>query len=247
MKDIGKLLKIELDRRKRNNPAYSLRSFAAYLEVSPATLSQIISGKRGVSFKKLNMLMDKLGLTPKEQSRAIRMLKRKKSEPQRETVLKDDQFRLISDWFHYAILSLGELSESKSDPRWIASRLNIKVEQANDALMRLERLGIIEIKEGRFRQVADPLNTTSDIPSNSIRRYHKGVLGLAQDRIDRIPVEQRHYTTMTMAVNSKHLAEAKRLTQEYKDDMANLMEDGVADDVYQLSIQLFPLTFKGSK
>lgn len=50
-----------------------------------------------------------------------------------------------------------------------------------------------------------------------------------------------------MAVNSKHLEEAKRLTQDFKDDMANLMEDGPLDDVYQLSIQLFPLTIKDKK
>lgn len=246
MKEIGKILKLELDRRKRNNPAYSLRSFATYLGVSPATLSQIISGKRGVSFKRLNMIMDKLGLTPQEQSRAVRILKRKKQEQQKTTVLREDQFRLISDWHHYAILSLGELPDNKADPR-VAQRLNIKVDEANEALVRLQRMGIVEIANGKFRQVADPLNTTSDIPSSSIRRYHKGVLGLAQNRIDHIPVEQRHYTSITMAVNSKHLEEAKRLTQDFKDDMANLMEDGPLDDVYQLSIQLFPLTIKDKK
>ncbi|MCB0367697.1 MAG: TIGR02147 family protein, partial [Bdellovibrionales bacterium] len=224
-----------------------LRSFAAYLGVSPATLSQIISGKRGVSFKRLNMIMEKLGLTPKEQSRALRAIKRKKQENQKTTVLREDQFRLISDWHHYAILSLGELDDNQADPRWIAQRLNIKVDEANEAIARLQRMGIIQISEGRFRQVADPLNTTSDIPSSSIRRYHKGILGLAQNRIDHIPVDRRHFTSITMAVNTSNLEEAKRITQEYKDDMANLLEEGSLDDVYQLSIQLFPLTVKESK
>ena len=59
MNQIGDILKKELTQRQSNNPAYSLRAFARFLEISPATLSQIISGKRGVSVKRLDHIMNK--------------------------------------------------------------------------------------------------------------------------------------------------------------------------------------------
>jgi len=142
---------------------------------------------------------------------------------------------------------LGELKNCSSDPRWIAKRLNIRVDEANEALVRLERMGIVEIKGSRFKQISDPLKTTTDVPSSSIRRYHKGVLSLAQNKIDQVPIEKREFSTRTMAINTKYLGEAKKLVKEFKEDMTSLLEEGTPDDVYQLSIQLFPLTEKDEK
>ncbi len=239
MNQIRDILKKELERRQKNNSAYSLRAFAKYLDVSPAALSQIMSGKRGVSVKRLNFLMDKLGLSPKQQ---LKVLEIDSSYDRKTVVLKEDEFKLISDWFHYAILSLGELPDNSSDSRWIAKRLNISYKQANEALTRLHRLGIIEIKDGKFRQIGEPLKTTTDIPSSSIRNYHKGILALAQNKIEQVSVDKRDFSSITMAINSKNLKNAKKLTQKYKEQMLELLESGTLNEVYQLSIQLFPLT-----
>lgn len=246
MKDIGQILKFELERRRKANPAYSLRAFARFLEMSPAALSQLISGKRGLSFKRLGSILDKLGLAPEENARAMRSLKRR-GETTKPEVLKEDQFRLIADWYHYAILSLGEIKGASADPRWIARRLGIRVENANEALTRLRRMGLVQIKNGRFKQVPGPLRTSVDVPSSSIRRYHKGILALAQNRMDEIAVERREYTSITMAINSKNVAKAKKIVREFKQDLNDLLEEGELDEVYQLSIQLFPLSIKESE
>jgi uncharacterized protein (TIGR02147 family) len=242
VKDIGQILKIELEQRKKANAAYSLRAFARYLGVSPAALSQLISGKRGLSLKRLNSLLEKLGLTPEESSRALRKLKRRRAESSQVTVLKEDRFRLITDWYHYAILSLGDLPDCKADPRWIAQRLGIRASDANEALARLQRLGLIKIQNGRYKQLSGSIRTTTDVPSSSIRRYHKNILGLAQSRIDEVPVEKREFTSITMAISTKNLEKAKKLTREFKRELSDLLDEGELDEVYQLSIQLFPLS-----
>ena len=107
-------------------------------------------------------------------------------------------------------------------------------------------MGIIQIKEGRFKQITPPLKTTSDIPSGTIRAYHKSILGLAQNKIETVDVKEREYSAITMAVNTKNLAKAKKLTEEFKEEMLQLLEQGNLDEVYQLSIQLFPLSIKES-
>jgi uncharacterized protein (TIGR02147 family) len=239
MRQIDQILKKELEKRQKNNPAYSLRSFAKFLEISPAALSQLMSGKRGISVKRLSKVIEKLSLPPSELKSLI-----KTKEDRVSSVLKEDEFKLISEWYHFGILSLGELKKCKVDPRWIAKRLNIPVGTANEALQRLERMRIIQIKEGRFKQISPPLKTTSDVPSSTIRAYHKSILGLAQNKIETVDVKEREYSALTMAINTKNLPKAKKLTEEFKEEMLQLLEHGSLDEVYQLSIQLFPLSVK---
>ncbi len=242
VKKINTLLKKELEKRQRNNPAYSLRAFATFLEISPAALSQMISGKRGVSSKRFEQVIERLGLPMTELRPLI-----KSDKVRGESVLKDDEFKLISEWYHFAILSLGELKSCRADSRWIARRLNIPMGTANEALVRLERMGIIAIKDGRFKQTTLPLTTTTDVPSGTIRQYHKSILGLAQNKIESTPVELREFSALTMAINTKNILKAKKLVKEFKEDMLELLETGTKDEVYQLGIQLFPLTIKDNE
>ena len=239
MKNLDQILKKELLRRQKNNPAYSLRSFASFLEVSPAALSQMMSGKRGVSHKRLEQIIAKLQLPISDLKGLI------KTQKERETtVLKEDEFKLISEWYHFAILSLGELKNAKADPRWIARRLNIPVGLANESFQRLVRMGVVEVKNGSFKQIGPALKTTTDIPSDSIRSYHKTVLGLAQNKLETVPIEDREFQSLTLAINTKNIPKAKKITAEFKEEMLELLEKGSLDEVYQLSIQLFPLSIK---
>lgn len=238
---LSQILKIELERRQSNNQAYSLRAFSRFLGISPATLSQSISGKRNLSTKKMTAVLKKLGYSPKELLDIAVTDENEKTIHSQKLELRDDEFKLISDWVYFAILSLGELPEAKSDPRWIARKLHIKVELVNVALTRLSKMGIIEIKNGRYKQIAPPLKTTSDIPSEAIKNYHRGILDLAKNKLDEVTVEERDYASITMAINSKHLKKAKEITKKYKRDMMKLLEHGRKDRVYQLSLQLFPL------
>ncbi|MNL65954.1 hypothetical protein D3C87_1903530 [compost metagenome] len=49
-----------------------------------------------------------------------------------------------------------------------------------------------------------------------------------------------------MVVASKNLPKAKELIRQFRHDLSELLEQGEADDVYRLNIQLFPLTHKPS-
>ncbi|MFZ4715555.1 MAG: TIGR02147 family protein [Bacteriovoracaceae bacterium] len=251
MTSLSNLLKKELENRQSKNRAYSLRAFANFLGVSPATLSQLLSEKRAISSKMGKSMLEKLGLSPRQQikylttlSKEAKSLSNDLEKDKQHSMIQDDIFHLISDWYHFGILSLGELKHCQADPRWVARQLKIPVNVANEALGRLERLKIIEVKNGTFKQIAPPLSTSNDIPSAAIRNYHRQILALAQSRLEQVAVEEREYSTVTMAVNTKKIHEAKKLIREFKKDMAELLETGSKSQVYQLSIQLFPLNDK---
>lgn len=48
MNEIAQWVKTEFENRKAKNPHFSLRAFSRWLDISPAQVSQIISGKRRI-------------------------------------------------------------------------------------------------------------------------------------------------------------------------------------------------------
>ena len=200
MEYIAKVLADELKKRQEINPAYSLRSFAKMLGISPATLSQVISEKRPLGRKSQEKVLNKLGIKA-ESPISPQFIKVSQS-----LKLEEDIFSLISRWHYFAILSLSEVKGSLAAPSWIASQLGISIQQANQAMTRLKRMGIIEIQDdGSYKQVCPPLTTTDEIPSTAIQNFHKGILDLAKLKIEQTSVEKREFRSITMAANSKNI------------------------------------------
>lgn len=230
----------EFAKRKARNPNFSIRSFAKWLDVSPAQLSQLMTGKRPLTTKTLNKIVDRLGLSPFEQHElASTVLKGKDSSSKRDR-LNEDKFRLIADWYHLAILSLTKVKDAKADPRWIARRLGISSEDANQALIRLERLQLLSLKP--FKQIGEPFEVSSDVPSVAIRRFHTQNLQLAMQKIEEVAVENRQFQTVSLSLDPSQVAKFKVFIDEFLDSATAKFENTKANEIYNLNIQLFPVT-----
>ncbi len=160
---IQKLLVAELEVRKKRNPQYSLRAFALSLGVSPAQLSQIISGRRNITIKSLQKISQGLGLAPSEVENYLKDWSLQKLDFQHEDPkvrnkknLLDDEFKLISEWYHFAILSLVKLRGASTQPEWIAAKLGISERVAEEAVRRLQRLKILA-PGTKLQQICPPL------------------------------------------------------------------------------------------
>ncbi|MBL7544533.1 MAG: DUF4423 domain-containing protein [Bdellovibrionaceae bacterium] len=236
----------ELTERKSKNPLFSLRAFARQLKISPAQLSLLMNGKKKLSPKVAGILADRLNLNSIETLELIEdssPLKQKinlsRSEMQ---ILSDEEFSLISDWVHFAILELSALKNNQANSRWIASELGVDPNHALEAMDRLQGLGFIKIENGRMSKTTKPVTTTTDVPSSAIRKYHKQNLDLAREKIDSVPMELREYATVTTTVSMKKLKRVKKLIQEFRHRINEELEGDEATEVYTLAIQLFPLT-----
>ena len=64
--DYRDILKEQLKRRQELNPRFSLRSFAAKLEISPSKISEVFSGKKKLSLDRLEDIAKKLNLKGSE-------------------------------------------------------------------------------------------------------------------------------------------------------------------------------------
>jgi uncharacterized protein (TIGR02147 family) len=236
-----------LKNAKQRNPMFSLRAFAKQLMVSPAHLSQLLSGKRPMTLRVALKVAEKFDLTPLERAQLLQLAGNRRSGKQRREAqdfryLESKEFHLISDWYYFAILSLGELKDNEASAAWIAKRLGLTFLQAREAYERLKDLGFLVEENGKFKQSGTPLHSTRDVASTALRKFHKQHLELAQDRLETVSVEMREYSTMTMAVSRKKMKTAKKMIHEFKTKLCQYLESEAVDDVYTLAIQLFPLT-----
>ena len=240
---INSVLRQEFAERQLRNQAYSLRAFARDLGAGSTTLSDVLAGKRNLSKRNLRKIMDKLLLSPALQETILQEHAGKKiSKAEQRLSLDEDTFQLIADWHYVAILNLAKIKNSQASAVWVSKRLGIEKADAEIALERLYRLGLLKKTKGKLVRTAMPLTTSSDIPSAAIKRHHLQILRLAEQSLLNDPVHMREISLVTMPINIEKLAKAKEILLNTRKKIAALLEDGQASEVYTLAFQLFPVT-----
>jgi transcriptional regulator with XRE-family HTH domain len=244
----------EFERRRSNNARYSLRAFANSLGISSGRLSELLSGKRAISARLALKLADQLELSPISRQRFLLAAQIRGDavfpDPTLEeanfVLLRDDTFQVIAGWQHYAILSLLKSRGFSSDPRWIARRLGISTLEARAALDRLRRLGLVETKGSRLLRTDKQLTTSDGLPSAALRHSHRQNLEQAIQALDDVPVEMRSVSSITMAIDPKKIAAANKRIRSFRRAMGEFLESGVQTEVYNLNIQLVPVSKLGT-
>ncbi len=114
-KDFKDLLRYQLVERCKSNPRYSMRAFAKFLDIEPSALSKIMNGKRALTKSMLLKLGARLGLSSGSLNDFLAkefLLQSEQDSVDRDfKQLQQDQYALVSNWHHYAIL---ELTRTKS-------------------------------------------------------------------------------------------------------------------------------------
>ena len=236
---------------RAKNPGYSLRSFARKIAVSPGALSALMQGKRRLSLKLATRIADKLCLDPAERSALlapfehVRSAKKKTQAPINTThaTLDMDHYRVISEWQHFALLSLILTEDFRNEPTWIAKRLGLHPSAIKAALSRLNRLGMIEKDSaGRLRRTATQYITSDDIKNASLRLSHRQNLELGLKSLEEDDVDVRDFTAVTMAIDPSRIGKAKARIRNVLRELSTDLELGSPSEVYKLCIQLYPVT-----
>lgn len=135
--------------------------------VAPSNLSLILNEKKGISVKTALEIAKKLKLTSNEKELFINLVSYKCARSNKErlkaknkldeikvspekNILKEDHFKIISDWYHFAIVELMTTQNFRSDLIWISKKLNITLIESTEAIERLTRLGLIKKVNNKF-------------------------------------------------------------------------------------------------
>ncbi len=168
IKDYRKDLKARFLEKKKKNNNYSLRAFARDLNLSVTVLHGVLKEERHLSNKNLKTLADRLGWSPLEIQKCLG--ERQTVSDPTQAILFEDEFQLISDWTHLAVLNLAKIKNIQVHT--ISERLGIPQTQSNEIVDRLCRLDFIKIQDGVLHRNLKPFGTSQDIPSRAIRTFH---------------------------------------------------------------------------
>jgi uncharacterized protein (TIGR02147 family) len=149
-----------------------------------------------------------------------------------------DEFKLIAEWHHGAILELTGISGLHVHAQVVAHRLGISTAEAHEAIQRLVRLGMLREHQGHYVKVQTNYQI-KDIPSDAVKYYHTQNLSKARQALNEQPLEKREFYSTTTAINPAKLKKAKALIQKFSNEILDCLEEGTRESLYQLNIQLF--------
>ncbi len=157
-------------------------------------------------------------------------------------------FEYFSKWFYPAIREIVSLGSRKWSAEEISTILDpeIPAKEAGKALKALIELGLIcRDDEGAYMQNESILTTGPEVSSLTIANFHREMLRLATEAIERHKAQDRDISALTISIRSERVSELKgHLARIRQEIMKMYCEDKECDQVYQLNLQLFPLSRK---
>ena len=244
--DFKAYLHEELVLRCQRNPAYSLRSFAKAVGVSPSFLSKILNGQRRITEGVFEKITTNLHLTPSVLNNFKLTGNTFAESDQNFRNLQLQYFKIISDWYHYALIELTNLEGFKNSPVWIASKLGITVNQAKAAIDRLLNLELLQLKDGQLRPTSGGNTTTkNDFTDLAFKKMQDDLLKKAITALWNEDFSTRDHTSISMAINPDDIPEVKNRLTKMRREICKYLERPQTKkptQVYNLSLSFFALS-----
>lgn len=256
-------LRAWFDWKKTVRPTYSHRLFARRAgQRSPSTLIQVMDGTRNVSDTALEGFVKALdlegdeerffrdlvqldqGVTPAVRSQALeRVLATQRFRETRS--MEGELTQVLSDWHGPAIFELAGCPDFRLDPEWIASRLDpaISLEEAQDAVDLLLRVGMLERSPEGVRRQAPRFGIPQPVHRTAALRYHLAMLRLAARGLERFDEKARFVSGFTTAIDPARLPELQEEMESFLARFFGRCEgEETPREAYQLSLAFFPLS-----
>lgn len=242
----------------------SYRAFSRRVGLkSPNYLKMVIEGQRNLSPDMANRFAAACELDEEEQAYfcALVAFNQARDAEERESArkrihhhCKKRRVRSIrasivdycSTWYLPAIRELLTRPDAQATPEWIGARLHPRVTKVKirKALALLQRLGMIDVEADGKANVREQLVSTGlEIHVPAVAQYHRTMMTMASESIDRVPSDRREISSVTLCLSEAQFRSLKVKVQQFLDEVfeASASEDA-PDQVYQLNFQLFPLT-----
>jgi uncharacterized protein (TIGR02147 family) len=245
-------LQSHFDDRVRRNARYSLRSYANFLGVNPAELSQVFKGQRNLSFTSAQKVTKALGFNSDEAKYFLWTLQMDKGQAmgldldfvqdKEKSNVPEQNFSEICQWHHFAILSLIDTKNFEWSSPFVAKSLGLSLSEAGLAMRDLQKFGLIKVEKKSPKATKSVVQISSNIPSSAIRTYHRQMLQKSIDALDSVPMELREYQSVGLALDEADLKKLKKEIDEFTDRIISKYHKKTAKNVYQIQIAAFPLT-----
>lgn len=255
-------------KRKEKNPSYSMRAFARDIGISPPQLSRIMSRQRELTYRQMSLISDALGLSEREsnfwvtqvilkaqKNAKIPVALRKRAQISglkgkkpllKISPLSVEKFKVISQWYHFAILELTFLKDFDSNPEWIAASLGITVLEASAAIDRMIEIGLLEVTpEGQLKKTHSTFMVNTERSEPEIRKYETTMIERAKAEVQKTQQqewENRVINSITFPSNPESIPELKAALAEFQKKIFTMIKGHEFEQVYHFGFQLYPVS-----
>jgi uncharacterized protein (TIGR02147 family) len=103
-------------------------------------------------------------------------------------------------------------------------------------------MGLLAFEGNRVVRQHPHIKTSDNLKSLSIRKSHLEDLKLIEKSLLDVPLEWRDNTSCTFVINQADLAKAKEMIRIFQSQFLTEIGKDAGDEVYKLTIALYPLT-----
>lgn len=253
--------------RKQENAYFSFRFMGMKLGLDPGFVAKVLQGKMHLAIGSIASVAALCRLTRRETDYFDAMVKFGRAKNEKDVHLyyeqmmtlkgvetsriEKRQYQFYTRWYHTAIRALLGYWNFAGDYEALARKLSppITVDEARESVDLLEDLGFIERADDGSYRLADRMITTGDSwRSAAIRSFQEETLTLARESLERHSKELRDISTITVAVSHDDLEEIRARAKEFRQSILQMKTGNEKQDVvYQINIQVIPLTEIGSQ
>ena len=257
-----KLIKAAIQSKRVTNSQYSNNALARDIGVSGAFLSNILNGKKDIPLDVLVSLLERLNFDDFTKNEFLKFfLMHKYSgtlfeqylgalnplEQHNFLPLVTPTSSILKKWYYLAILEYFSCDSYTENLEKIAHRFALTDNEVLETFFVLEKAKVIEKDaEGRFKKCERYIRIPTNEPVVYIREFHNQMIEEAQknlmQKISTEDFQKRLITGITVAVNPKNIEQCKRIIEEALHQVSLQLSEGECSEVYQMNMQLFPLT-----
>ena len=263
--DYRRYLRDRYAEEKGKNRHFSFRFFARVAGLSsPGFLKMVMDGERNLTPESVNQFTQALKFSKKEAAyfEALVFFNQAKLDRERDLYferlqalrppvqlkgLEKDQYEYFTQAHFVVLREMAALPDFKEDPEAIAAQLRppVKPKDVEHAFGVLLRLNLLKRDgTGKLVHTNASLTTPAEVESVEVYRFHQAMLNEAKRSMLETPPALRDITSLTIPIPKASLPALKERIKNFREEIIDLINKGNADyhEVYQLNIQLFPVT-----
>jgi len=250
------------DESKKQHSFMSYRYLGSKIPTDPGYLVRILSGQRHISEALIPGFIQALRLSDREAQYFQALVPFTKARGERSVrealqkllalrdlrvkTLESGQYKFYQAWYHTSVRLVLALGKFTGDFGGLARCLSPEItpEQAEESVRLLQDLGLVrEDPDGSWHLTEDFITTGDAWKGIGVKEFQRQTLRLAMESVDRHSREERSISTLSLTIPRSELPALKEITKQFR---AQVMRWAGAqadpDRVYQVNIQIFPLS-----
>lgn len=237
-------LKQEFENRKSNDIDFSLNKYAKEAGVSASTMSELISGKRGWQLSEERAVEIVSRLSPREDIRNRLFLKLSRPPIFEKVTADEGKHVFLTSWKHRAVMIVLDLPRNMRTPEMICRRFGLTADELQEIFTAGLECGVLErAADGVVESKQTYWETAEAIPKDVLRRHQIETIDSIRHAVETIPADRRDYSTLTIAGSSQVMEEVRKEIKGFYDRVHSILHrEGENDEVFHISVALFPLS-----